>query len=470
MTGAAGTQRRRVDEMTEKYLEEQLSALRANCDSGALHQVAHRVARLRELLARIRASQREVLTALYNDLGKAEAEAMFSEWLPVMETLKYFIRRTRSLARPRRVCPSCFNWPASGRIIPEPRGVVLIVSTWNYPFSLALEPVIGAIAAGNGVVLKLSPTAQSTALVVTRILKAVFPANELAIANAELPELLNLRFDAIFFTGGGETGKLVAQAAARTLTPVTLELGGKSPCIVDETADIGWSAKRIVWGKFLNAGQSCVAPDFLLVQKSVKDKLMIAIRQSIREFYGDNPQESRDYGRIINKFHFDRLAAMLSEGRLIAGGESSPEDFYIAPTVIDNVELESALMRDEIFGPILPVIEFDTLGDALVIVNRRPRPLALYYFGRSRRNRNRILRQTSSGGVNINDTVTHMLNRSMPFGGVGASGMGAYHGRWSFETFSHLKPVQRRWRFPEIPLRFPPFRHWKLTVARFFTK
>ncbi len=456
--------------MSEEIWTEQLNALREGFDAGVLGEPARRVARLKDLRRKLSAGRREILSALFSDLNKSEAEAMMSEWLPVMKSLDYFIRHTRRLAGRRHASLSMFNWPGRGWLQPEPRGVVLIAATWNYPLSLALEPVIGAIAAGNCVMLKLSGTAQATSIALAKLLRAVFPANELTTVNTELAELLNGDFDLVFFTGGHVAGKLVAEAAARKLTPVVLELGGKCPCIVDESADLNWSARRIVWGKFLNAGQSCVAPDYLLVHKSVKDDLMVAIRKAIRSFYGDNPQESRDYGRIVNKFHYERLCALLSEGRLIAGGECGPDDLFIAPTVLDGVNENGPLMEAEIFGPILPVFEFETMGDAIQFVTRRPKPLAIYYFGRSRHNRKRVLLRTSSGGVGVNDTVNWMLNGSMPFGGVGASGMGAYHGPWSFDTFSHLKPVQTRCRFPELPVRFPPFTAWKLALMKFFTR
>ncbi len=424
--------------------------------------------RLKTVIVRERT---RICAALYDDLGKSEYEALTSEVIPLLDSIKYLVSHLPKLSKVRRAGVSMLNMPGHGRIMPEPYGQVLIFSTWNYPLLLALDPLAGAVAAGNRTVLKLSHQAPATAQIIGELLEECFPAEIVTVAPGDmtLTELASMKFDYIFFTGGVRAGREVMKLAAENLTPVTLELGGKSPCIVDENADLKVAARRIVWGKFLNAGQTCVAPDYLLVHRKVKSKLCGLMQKYVQEFFGNDPAESRDYPRIVNDSHFQRLEPLLSCGRLITGGEKERRKLYIAPTIIDNVTLDDPVMAEEIFGPILPVIEVASMKEAVAIVNGRPKPLALYFFG-GRRNRDLVLKSTSSGGVCVNDTVMHLINSSMPFGGVGASGMGAYHGAYSFKTFSHEKPVLYKDTWIDPPARYAPFTAWKVWIAKFLAR
>lgn len=452
-------------------LQQRMAANRDFFVAGGRYSVEARRDMLRRLKGLLLREQNRICAALYDDLGKSDYEAMTSEMIPLLESLKYLISRLPSLAKMRRVGVSPFNWPGSGRIMPEPYGQVLIFGTWNYPLLLALDPLAGALAAGNRVVLKLSPQAPATMQILSELLAECFSGAEVTVADRDvtLERLAAEPFDYIFFTGGNRAGQTVLKLAAEHMTPVTLELGGKSPCIVDENADLKITARRIVWGKFLNAGQTCVAPDYLLVHRKVKDRLVNELHECVRDFYGDDPSESKDYPRIVNDTHFQRLEPLLERGRLITGGEKNRRKLYIAPTIIDQVTLDDPVMEQEIFGPILPVIEVASMDEAIAIVNRRAKPLALYFFG-GRRNRMKVLRATSSGGACVNETVMHLVNASMPFGGIGASGMGAYHGSYSFATFSHNKPVLFKGTWFDPPLRYAPFTAWKQWIAKLFVR
>ncbi len=439
---------------------------------GGRYPVSFRRDRLKKLRSIIVRDRSRLCSALYEDLGKSDFEAATSEIIPLLGSLKYLISHLPSLARGRRAGVSWMNLPGHGRIMEEPYGQVLIFATWNYPLLLSLDPLAGAVAAGNRVVISLSSQSPATAVAVSDIINECFGQDGMvtvADAGIRLEELAAEKFDYIFFTGGEKAGREVLRLAASNLTPVTLELGGKSPCIVDEDADLKTAARRIVWGKFLNAGQTCVAPDYLLVHRKVKAELMERVQQSIRDFFGKDPADSPDYPRIVNDMHFQRLEKLLASGRLIAGGEKNRRRLYIAPTVIDNVTLDDPVMKQEIFGPILPVIEVNSVKEAAAIVNAGSKPLALYYFG-GRRNRDMILQGTSAGGVCVNDTVMHLINPSMPFGGVGGSGMGAYHGAYSFHTFSHSKPVLCKSTLIDPPLRYAPFTSFKKLIARLLVK
>lgn len=430
--------------------------------SGATRGIDFRRDALKRLLETVIREQDVIHRALYSDLRKSEFEAFASETSAVIGELKLFIRKIKSWSTPKRARIAMVNQLASGRIWPEPYGCSLIFSAWNYPYQLALLPLIGAVAAGNCVILKPSELASATAKVITDIIASAFSPEHVAVVcgDAEIAgQLLSEKFDKIFFTGSPEIGRCVMRAASEHLTPVTLELGGKSPCIVDCDAKIGVAAKRIVWGKFLNAGQTCVAPDYLMVHERVKAELLTAMAACLKEFFGDNPALSPDYPRIINERHFERIAGLMhSSGKMICGGTASREDRFIAPTIIDKVDPESPLMREEIFGPLLPVLEFSDLSEAIEFINNRPKPLALYYFSENAAARKRIIEEVSAGGVCINETVTHLTNDSMPFGGVGESGMGAYHGKFTFDEFTHYKPVMTKATWLDLPLRYPPFR------------
>ncbi|MEG4988449.1 aldehyde dehydrogenase [Microcoleus sp. BR0-C5] len=427
--------------------------------TGKTKDVDFRLEQLKKLKSAIELNQSRIVDAVKADLGRPEFEA-YLEIASIAE-VNYALKNLKSWVKPRKVPASIDQFPASARIYPEPLGVVLIIGPWNYPFQLMISPLVGAIAAGNCVLLKPSEIASHTSEVIADMISKTFdPAYVAAVeGGVEISQqLLAEKFDHIFFTGGTKIGRIVMEAAAKHLTPVTLELGGKSPCIVDSDIQVEYTAKRIAWGKFINAGQTCIAPDYLLVDKKVKPALMTAIKTAIYEFYGDNPQTSPDYSRIINQRQLDRLSAFIKDGEIVVGGEVKPEDRYIAPTVLDRVSWDSPVMQDEIFGPILPVLEYDDFGEAIAQINARPKPLALYLFSKNKEKQERVLRETSSGGVCINDTVMQVGVKDLPFGGVGDSGIGSYHGQASFDTFSHYKSVLQKSFWLDLKWRYAPYK------------
>jgi len=427
--------------------------------TGKTKDLKFRIQQLQILRQAIVDHQPEILAALQADLGKPQFEAYATE-ISVLREIDYALRHIRRWAKPRRVSVGFDQFPAAASIQPEPLGVVLIIAPWNYPFQLLIWPLVGAIAAGNCALLKPSELAPHTSSVISKLIGQVFdPAYIAAIeGGAETSQaLLDEPLDHIFFTGGTAIGKIVMAAAAKHLTPVTLELGGKSPCIVDTEVQLEYTAKRIVWGKFLNCGQTCIAPDYLLVDRHIKPALIDALQAAITEFYGGNPAESPDYGRLLSTRHFDRLEPLLHSGRLVAGGKTSRDDRYIAPTLLDQVTWSDAVMQEEIFGPILPVLEYEEIEEAIEQINARPKPLALYFFSRNPALQQRILQATASGGVCINDTVMQVGVPELPFGGVGASGMGSYHGKASFDTFTHYKSVLSKSFRLDLKWRYPPY-------------
>ena len=426
---------------------------------------------LRGLFNEIRQSQNMICEALRLDLGKCEFESIATEISIVLDELAAMIKKLPSSMSVKKVRTSLLNFPAKGRICPEPYGNVLIFSAWNYPFQLMFAPLIGAVAAGNRVILKPAEQAEHTAKVIESIVRKVFKPEHVAVFNGGVDvseRLLKEKFDYIFYTGGAGGGHAVMRAAAEHLTPVTLELGGKSPCIVDSDAKLNLAAKRIVWGKFLNAGQTCVAPDHLYVHSSIKKPFLEKLLYWIRQFYTEDPASSPDYPRIINERHFDRLQKLMGEGTILCGGVSDRAKRFIAPTVIDGITWNDPVMREEIFGPVLPVLSFNNINDVIAQINEHPKPLALYYFGRD--NAEQVIEQTSSGGVCLNETVTHLLNPEMPFGGVGGSGFGAYHGKFSFDTFTHYKPIMIKSTAVDLPMRYPPNLNKNLKMLKFVSK
>ena len=440
-------------------ISELLRAQRAFFGQGSTQPVEFRLAQLKALKQAILDHQPEILAALKADLNKPELEAYLTE-IGVTKEINYALKHLRDWAKPKSVPLPLEQLPASGRIYPEPLGVVLIIGPWNYPFQLMISPLIGAIAAGNCALLKPSELAPQTSRVIAALIQKTFDPRYIAVAEGGLETsqaLLAEQFDHIFFTGGSQIGRVVMMAAAQHLTPVTLELGGKSPCIVDHDIQLEYTARRIVWGKFLNAGQTCIAPDYLLVDQRIKPALMAAMQQAIREFYGDDPAQSPDYARIVNDRHFGRLSQLLSDGKPITGGVTDPTQRYIAPTILDQVAPDAAVMQEEIFGPILPVLEYSDVSEAIALIKARPKPLALYLFTRSAAIQERVLAQTSSGGVCINDTIMQIAASSLPFGGVGNSGMGSYHGKASFDTFSHYKSVMVKNFWLDIKWRYAPY-------------
>ncbi|WP_454052553.1 aldehyde dehydrogenase [Clostridium sp. Marseille-Q7071] len=405
-------------------------------------------------------NEEKILEALNKDLNKANFEGYATELGIVLEEINYTIKNLKKWSRPTKVRSQIAHFPASCFSYPEPYGVTLVISPWNYPFQLSIAPMIGAIAGGNTVILKPSNKSVHVSKILTELIEQNFKEEYIAVVNGgreENTELLNQKFDYIFFTGSVPVGRIVMEAAAKNLTPTTLELGGKSPCIVDYDADIKVTARRIVWGKFLNAGQTCVAPDYIYVHKDVKDALIDSMIYYVKKFYGENPKESNDYPRIIDTGQFDRLIGYLDEGNIEIGGRFERKELYISPTILNNITFNDSIMKDEIFGPIMPILEFNSLDEAIDMVNSRPKPLALYFFSKNEKSIEKVLTYTSSGGVCINETIMHVASLYLPFGGVGDSGMGKYHGRASFDTFTHHKSVVKKGFSIDVPLRYPPY-------------
>ncbi len=428
---------------------------------GNTRNLDFRIAQLITLKRIIKASENDLLEALRLDLGKCSVEGYVTEINILLHEIDYMIKKIRCFSRPTRVKTSLIYPGARSTIYSEPRGVVLIIAPWNYPVLLLLTPLVGAMAAGNCAVLKPSEFAPNVSKLMAKIISENFSGEYITLIEGDseaAQRLLQDKFDYIFFTGGLRVGKMIMQAAAQHITPVTLELGGKSPCIVDRDIHLDITARRIVWGKFINAGQTCIAPDYLLVHKDIRNELLNKITEIIRDFYGSCSIESKHYSRIVNDRHFMRLTGLLEEGNIIIGGETNREERYIAPTVIVDVPLSGQLMQEEIFGPILPVFEYETLEEVVDIVNDRPKPLALYFFSHNREKQDFILKASQSGGVCINDTLIHTSSCELPFGGVGESGIGSYHGRASFDTFSHRKSVMRNTFRIDMEMKYPPYK------------
>ncbi len=453
--------------------QELSKARRSFFASGATLPLQSRKQSLKALFDEIKRREQDICAALREDLGKTEFEAKTTEISLTLEDISYQMSHLKAFMKSRRAGISPLNFPARGLIRPEPLGSVLIFSAWNYPFQLLFSPLTGAVAAGNCVVVKPAELAKATAEIAREIIEKVFPPEHVSVipgGHEVSAELLRESYDYIFYTGGPSGAKVVMRAAAEYLTPLTLELGGKSPCIVDSDASVELSAKRIVWGKFLNAGQTCVAPDYVLAHSSVKEKLTDAMLAHIRRFYGNDPAASPDYPRIISPEHCDRLAALMGSGKVLCGGTVDREKRFIPPTLMTDVSPNSPVMQEEIFGPVLPVLPVDSLDEAIRFVNGRPKPLALYYFSGKKRRLDELLEKTSSGGVCVNETVMHLVNPSMPFGGVGASGFGAYHGKWSFDTFTHYKAVMVKADWLDLPMRYPPDLDRNLGLLRLISK
>ncbi len=449
--------------------------------TGVTRDVQFRIQQLKLLAHVIQQNENQILEALKADLHKPAFEAYASEVLMVLEEINYALKHIKSWAKPQKVATGLTQFLSANYIYTEPLGIVLIIGPWNYPFQLALVPLVNAIAAGNCAIIKPSEIAPHTSQLIAQIISEQFHPGFISIVEGGIETnqaLLAEKFDRIFFTGSASVGRIVLEAAAKHLTPVTLELGGKSPCLVDRECDLNLAAKRIVWGKFLNAGQTCVAPDYLMVPKAIKTELIEQIGNAVREFYGADPQLSPDYARIINDRQFARLVGLLDEGRteaeIVIGGEIDAAQRYIAPTVIDRVSPHSKIMADEIFGPILPILEYEDLSEAIAFIQSQPQPLALYFFSTNRDNQTRVIQEISFGGGCINDTISHIIYPTLPFGGVGESGMGSYHGKAGFDTFSHRKSIMHKLPFPDLPLRFPPFNNklnlLKWVVSNLFIK
>ncbi|MBC8584138.1 aldehyde dehydrogenase [Youxingia wuxianensis] len=439
--------------------------------SGKTHSLSLRKAALTRLYKAVSLYEDRLSDALYQDLGKSAFESYETEIGLILSEIRYTLHHLKRWAQPKSVPTSIVNFPGKSTIYPQPKGVVLIISPWNYPVLLLLSPLIAAIAAGNCACLKPSELAPHTSAVLGEMIRSFFSPKYISVCQGDervSARLLTLPFDHIFFTGSPRVGKIVMEAAAKTLTPVTLELGGKSPCIVEETADLSLSAKRILWGKIVNAGQTCVAPDYLLVQDTVKDKLLTEMKKVLFAMYGNNPAEHPDYPKIINERHFHRLCRLIT-GTILCGGQIDQKNLKIAPTLLDHITLDDPSMKEEIFGPLLPVLTFSRLEEAIEIIRRFESPLALYLFTQSKEVKLRILKEISFGGGCINDTIMHLANENLPFGGVGASGMGAYHGKCGFDQFTHYKSVLEKGLFYDNHLRYPPYKY-KLLPLKWILK
>ncbi|EKT4553010.1 aldehyde dehydrogenase [Flavobacterium psychrophilum] len=427
-----------------------------------LPSISQRKDALKKLLKNIIIHEEEILEALYKDFKKPRFEGIVTETSYIISELKNTINKIDSWSKPKWVFPSLLNFPSSDYIYSEPYGKVLIISPWNYPFQLAISPLIAAVAAGNTITLKPSELTPYTSGILSKIIRESFEVKHVVAVTGDYTiaqDLLKKRWDYIFFTGSVTVGKIVAKAAAENLTPITLELGGKNPCIVDESANLQLAAKRIIWGKILNAGQTCIAPDYILVHHKMKSKLINYLIDEIKKALGENPQESEDFARIINLKNWERQLSLIENQNIISGGQSSKNDFYLAPTLLDEPHLDSPVMKDEIFGPILPILSYQSKTDIESTISKYEKSLSLFIFSENKSFIKEVLNKYSFGGGCVNDTIIHFSNSRLPFGGVGHSGIGAYHGKLSFDTFSHKKSIVRKGNWLDLPLRYAPYKN-----------
>ena len=439
--------------------------------TGKTQHMAFREIALRRLQISIMAHEDEINRALRLDLGKSASEAYMCETGMVLAEISYMLKHMRQFGKDQTVRTPLAQFASRSFRKPSPYGVTLIMSPWNYPLLLTLEPLIDAIAAGNTVILKPSAYAPASLAMIKEIIETTFPADYISViegGRTENQALLRQKFDKIFFTGSKAVGKEVLRHAAENLTPVTLELGGKSPCIVDSTAKIPLAARRIVFGKFLNCGQTCVAPDYILCHHSVRQKLVAAIRHEIQIQFGESPLLNPDYGKIINAKHFQRLSELLDPEKIVCGGNTDAATLRIEPTVMADVTWEDAVMEEEIFGPLLPILTYDTLEEVIRTVESHPHPLALYFFSEDKTAQKKLLRSCRFGGGCINDTVIHLATSSMPFGGIGESGMGSYHGKTGFESFSHFRSIVDKKTWMDLPIRYQKYTQKKEKLLRLF--
>lgn len=428
--------------------------------AGKTRPIATRKAVLKKLKKLVTEQEQRIFDAIAADFSKPEAESFVSETGYIIGEIDQALREIDYWVKPERVESSMLTFPSKSYIYKEPYGITLVIAPWNYPFNLAIAPLIAAVAAGNTVILKPSELSPNTSALIADLINSNFEQEYLYAIEGGVEvtqKLLAQKNDYIFFTGSPQVGKIVMKAAAEHLTPVTLELGGKSPVIVDETAAINLAAKRIVFGKCFNAGQTCIAPDYLLVHSSKKQELITVLQKQLDQQYGKDRKASADFARIINEKHFNRLIAYLNDGEVVIGGEIDASERYIAPSVIEVKDLESSIMQEEIFGPILPLVTYNTLDEVVEIIRNREKPLAFYHFTKSTKNREYLLKQIQFGGGTINDTIEHFVNPALPFGGIGPSGIGAYHGQFGFETFSHKKAVLKKSSWIDLPLKYPPY-------------
>jgi aldehyde dehydrogenase (NAD+) len=428
-------------------------------NSGTTHSIDFRLEQIRKLKQAVKNHEQQILKALSQDLGKPDFEGYETEIGILYGEINHALKHLRTWTKPKKVRTPLPILPSKSYILAEPRGTALIMGPWNFPFQLILVPLVGSIAAGNTSIVKPSEVASETSKILTEIISKTFPSEYVTSFEGGpevAEELLKQKFDFIFFTGGMKVGKLVAQHAAHHLTPVILELGGKSPCIVDRNTNLDITARRIAWGKFLNAGQTCIAPDYVLAPSAEYEELLQNLKKQIGVLFGNDPSKSPDYSRIISDRHFDRLIKSMN-GNVFAGGQHERSSRYIAPTIMRDVSLQDEIMVEEIFGPILPVLKYDSLDEAIGIIKERPNPLALYVFTNNKEFETKILKHVPFGSGCVNDCLVQFQNPNLPFGGIGGSGIGAYHGKFSFDAFSHTKGVVRSLTGIDIPLRYPPY-------------
>lgn len=457
-----------MKETSEQIISTSIHAQREYFNSQATKPVKFRIKQLEKLKSVIQKNETAIQDALWKDLHKSPEEAYLTEISIVLSEIKNHIKNLKNWAQPTRVSTPIHLFPSSSKIHYEPLGVALVVAPWNYPFQLLFNPLVGAISAGCCCILKPSPDTPEIAKLMEQMIHDTFDSNYVDIfqgAKETNTILFNSNFDLIFFTGSPRLGKIVMKAAAEKLTPVILELGGKSPAIVDKNANLNLAAKRLIWGKLLNSGQTCIAPDYLLAHEEIKDKLISKIIENIKEMFGENVEKSNYYGRIVTESAFERLVDLIPENNILFGGNSSKDELFIEPTILDNVSEDSAIMQEEIFGPILPVLTFSHVSKAVDFVNKNEKPLALYYFGTKKTGLD-VIQKTSSGGACINDTMIHIGNHNLPFGGVGNSGLGQYHGKHSFLAFSHSRAIVSSSSWLDIPFKYVPFKYFKF-IKRF---
>lgn len=429
-------------------------------ESGQSRGVSFRKEELRKLKKILENNEEAFFDALKSDFKKPIFETYGTELLILYQEIDYLLAHLSDWAKPQKVRGAAFNFPSRNYIYPQPYGVTLIIGAWNYPLHLSMLPALGSIAAGNCTIIKPPEIAENTSSLLAQLINKNFDPGYLTVVEGDADttqDILDQPLDYIFFTGSQRVGKIIMKAAAEQLTPVTLELGGKSPVIIDQTADLSTAARRIAWGKFMNAGQTCVSPDYVYVEASILDKFCTLIQSNIESFYGDDPSQSPDYARIINTKHFERLQNLLDPQKTLYGGQTIGEDKYIAPTIMTGINWDDAVMKEEIFGPILPVLSFKKLENVIVSIKARHKPLALYLFSTNKQIQQRIIDEIPFGGGCINDTVAHLANPELPFGGIGHSGFGSYHGKKGFDTFTHQKSVMKRSNWLDIPLRYPPY-------------
>ncbi|HHD2591894.1 aldehyde dehydrogenase [Clostridium perfringens] len=451
-------------------LREKINKQREYFSTGETKDINFRIEKLKKLRDVLKSEEEKVFEALKKDLMKSSFESYVTEVAMVYDEINMHIKNIKKWSKKRRVKTPLVQFPAKSFIQLEPYGVVLIIGPFNYPFMLTMHPLIGAIAAGNTAVIKPSESAPETSKILKEILEKVFDEKYVLYVNPErgkevVEELLKEKFDYIFFTGSATVGKIVMKAASQYLTPVTLELGGKSPCIIDKYCKLELAARRIVWGKLLNSGQTCVAPDYLYVHKDIEEEFIKKLEEEIKNQFGDNPLESEDYSKMVNEREFNRVLSYIDKEKLAFGGNYNRKTFQIEPTILKNVTWNDPVMEREIFGPIFPILPFENLDEVIRLVNSKDKPLAIYYFSEDKNKIEKVLNSTSSGGVTINDTLVHVSSSYLPFGGVGNSGMGEYHGKYSFDLFSNKKGVMNRKTFLDLKIRYAPFQN-KLTIVK----